>query len=285
MRLALTLTPLAFAGLFVLAARTETWVRMGLLMVAVFWVAKWLVLWKAARMGVRAQPVRLFAWFWVYPGMDAPTFFDETKRAERPAAGEWRAAWIKLAIGVVLLWGVCRIPSNNIAAAWCGVLGLGFVLFFGLCHLSSLTLRRAGWVAPRIWDAPARSVSLGEFWGRRWNLAFRDMANVLVFRPLVPRIGAVNAQLVVFFVSGVAHEIIISVPAEAGYGLPTGYFLLQHVGRMTERTAVGRAWGLGRGLRGWFFVLLVTAGPVWMLFHAPFLERVVLPLLRAMGCL
>ena len=44
-------------------------------------------------------------------------------------------------------------------------------------------------------DAPLRSVSVGEFWSRRWNGAFNQLALRLVFRPLARRAGTTVATL------------------------------------------------------------------------------------------
>ena len=41
---------------------------------------------------------------------------------------------------------------------------------------------------------PASSVSVGAFWGRRWNTAFRDLAYRFLFRPLTARLGVTPAE-------------------------------------------------------------------------------------------
>ena len=73
-----------------------------------------------------------------------------------------------------------------------------------------------------------------------------------------------------FLASGVLHELAISVPVGAGFGLPTLYFLLHGalVGleRKTPRIA-SRAWTL-------FWLI----APLPLLFHPPFLRGVVWPL-------
>ncbi|HTH46449.1 MAG TPA: hypothetical protein VMB21_02960, partial [Candidatus Limnocylindria bacterium] len=71
----------------------------------------------------------------------------------------------------------------------------------------------------------------------------------------------------------------------AGYGLPTLYFLLQALGVTAERTPVARKLGLGSGGRGWLFTLLWVLTPAGLLFHAPFVGRVMLPFLRFLHAL
>ena len=87
----------------------------------------------------------------------------------------------------------------------------------------------------------------------------------------------------VFLISGLVHEAVISLPARRGYGLPTLYFLAQGLGVLAERSAVGRRLNLGRSTTGWLFMALITAGPVFWLFHPPFVHNVILPMLEAFG--
>jgi hypothetical protein len=102
-----------------------------------------------------------------------------------------------------------------------------------------------------------------------------------VFRPVARRNGLVVGTLVAFAVSGLIHELVISVPAGAGYGLPTGYFLFQGLAVLGERK-----WNaLRRGISGWLFTVIVVAGPAYWLFHPPFVRHVILPFMRAIGAL
>jgi alginate O-acetyltransferase complex protein AlgI len=165
------------------------------------------------------------------------------------------------------------------------MLGLVLLLHFGLFHLLSAGWRALRVDAPPIMNAPLRSTTVGEFWGQRWNAAFNDLALRLVFRPTVRRLGIAGATLLAFLVSGLIHELVISLPAGAGFGFPSGYFLLQGLGVLTERSAAGRRLGLRGGVRGWIFTMIVVAGPAFWLFHPPFVSKVILPFMQAIGAL
>ena len=89
----------------------------------------------------------------------------------------------------------------------------------------------------------------------------------------------------VFLVSGLIHEIVITLPARGGYGLPTAYFLLQSLGLVLERSALSRRLGLGAGLRGRLFAIAVAAAPAFWLFPPVFVRNVILPMLEAIGAL
>jgi hypothetical protein len=93
----------------------------------------------------------------------------------------------------------------------------------------------------------------------------------------------VAAFCAVFAVSGLLHEIVITLLAHGGYGLPTAYFLLQATGVLFERSQAGRRLGLGDGWKGWCFVALVAGLPAFGLFPPVFIRNVILPMLHAIG--
>ena len=128
--------------------------------------------------------------------------------------------------------------------------------------------------------APLRAASLSEFWGRRWNGAFNQLVVDVLFRPLARTIGSIRATLAVFLFSGLLHELVISLPARAGYGLAMAYFLLQGCG-----VVVQRGFAPSRGVGGWLFTMLIAAGPAFWLFHPPFVRHVILPFMQAIDAL
>jgi hypothetical protein len=204
-----------------------------------------------------------------------------------PSSSAWRTAWLKLALGVVMIWGLIRwLPNNEpLWIGWSGMAGLVLLLHCGLFHLLALAWRRAGRNVRPLMDSPLKSVSLMEFWSRRWNLAFRDFSHRFVFLPAVRRWSARRAALAVFAFSGIAHDLVISVPARGGWGLPTLYFLLQAGGVSIQRSQLGRRLGLDRGSAGRVGTALMLLLPLPLLFHRPFASEVIIPMLRAIGAL
>src|SRR6185295_1706450 len=202
-----------------------------------------------------------------------------------PRPREWAAAGAKLLIGAVLFWGAARlVPANReILLGWIGMIGLILMLHFGSFHLLSCAWRAAGVDARPLMRRPLAAESLSDFWGRRWNTAFRDLTHRFLFRPLSARLGPRWALAAGFVFSGVVHDLVISLPARGGYGGPTLFFSLQAAGLLVERSRLARALGLGRGWRGWLFTMLVLALPVGALFHPPFVRNVIVPFMRALG--
>jgi hypothetical protein len=271
-----------------LAARPllPAWAFMWLLAGAIFLGCKWQTWWQVVVQRGGA-PNLSAAYLLTWPGMDAASFFDTRAKVDAPSARDWLWAIGKTALGAILFWGGARLllPYSELLAGWVGMAGLIFLLHFGSFHLLALVWRRAGVDAQPIMRAPHRATSLAEFWGRRWNLGFRQLTHDIVFVPLSKRAGVTPAIFAAFVVSGLIHDAVISLPAGAGYGLPTAYFALQGLGLVAERSRAGKRLGLGHGARGWVFSAVVTAGPVVWLFHAPFVGNVVLPFLREAGAL
>lgn len=266
--------------------RMPAWAFMWALSFAIFAGLKWMTWWKA-RPRVMHSAERSFAYLVAWPGMDAESFLDEDKHPAKPAAQEWLWAAAKTALGIALLWLVARrIPEEqNLLRGWIGMLGLVLLLHFGGFHLIALFWQAMGIDAEPIMSKPILSKTLSEFWGKRWNLGFRQLAHEFIFRPLHRRTGVALAGLLVFVASGLIHDLVISLPARSGYGLPTGYFILQGLGVTLERSALGRKVGLQKGRAGWIFMLIVTATPAFWLFHPPFVLHVILPFMSAIHAL
>jgi alginate O-acetyltransferase complex protein AlgI len=254
------------------------WAFMWLLCVALFAGVKWLT-WRrtpapAASLG------RHVGYLILWPGLDAAAFL-RGPAVQRPTRSEWLDACVKLALGTVILWGVVRfIPEEvELLRGWVGMIGIVLALHFGPFHLLSCAWRAAGVDARRLMNAPLLAQGVSEFWGRRWNTAFRDLTHRFLFRPLTARLGPVGGLTAGFVFSGLVHDLAISVPAGAGYGEPTLYFCLQVPAILVERSRFGRALGLGRGWRGWLFAAVVLIAPVGLLFHPPFVRNVILQFL------
>ena len=226
---------------------------------------------------------RRLAYLSLWPGMDAEAFLDPAIRPAPPRAAEWLFAIGKTAFGAALVWLVAPRIEATMAKGWIGLVGIVFILHFGTFHVSSLAWRAAGIQAVPLMKAPILSATLGELWGRRWNLGFHDLAREFVYEPLAPRVGSKAAAFAVFLASGLVHDLVISVPAGGGWGLPTAYFLLQGVGVLAERSTAGRAMGFGRGVAGRLLAVAFAVGPMYWLFHPWFVRNVFVPFLEVIA--
>jgi len=264
-----------------------SWKLMWILAVVIYAACK-VVSWMNARIPqapIWRHTVYLFAW----PGMDAVHFLGKSARSKPSTVSpnEWQGAATKTGLGAILLVGVARmIPSDReYLAGWIGMLGIVLILHFGVFHLLSCFWRSLGLQAAPLMNHPMRSTSLSEFWGQRWNTAFRDLTHRFLFRPLASRLGPRLAMLAGFIFSGAVHELVISVPAHGGYGGPSLFFAIQGAAIAVERSRHGRRIGLGSGLPGRAFAAVVLVAPIVLLFHHPFVLGVMIPFLRAVGAL
>lgn len=259
------------------------WASMWMIALAIYAALK-ILTWAGAttRSAVPRQLAYLLAW----PGMDADAFLGKgVAISDRPRDSEWLFAVVKMCFGLFLLQMTIGQVAGRFATvwAWVGGVGIVFLLHFGLFHLLACLWSCVGWRAVPIMNWPIAAESLGEFWGRRWNLAFRDVTHKFLFRPLRRRIGGGAALFVGFLASGLIHDLVLSVPAGGGWGLPTIYFVIQGVGVFAERSVWGKRMGCGRGITGRLFCAGVLLVPLPLLLHPPFIERVLIPFFRTIG--
>ena len=269
-------------GVWLATAGWPAWLRMWALVVAEVHSVKWLMLRFALGRGERPSTGRQLAFLFGWAGTDALRFLRGTAEPIRPSEWAWAGAHLVTGMGLALA-GAQVVATAPVAGAWLGMLGMVLAGHFGGTQLLALAWRARGVDAPPLMRTPIAATSLADFWGARWNLAFAVPARDLLFKPLARRLGTAGATLAVFAVSGLLHESVISLPAGDGWGWPTGYFLGQGVAVLFEKSAAGRALGLGSGARGWVFVIACAAGPAWWLFPPGFATAVIVPMLSALN--
>ncbi|MEZ6101390.1 MAG: membrane bound O-acyl transferase family-domain-containing protein [Pirellulaceae bacterium] len=227
-----------------------------------------------------------FACLWV--GM-RPAIFRNVPGPPRTEVGAymWRgfkniAIGIFLALSARYLWLAFTDGPTTIRRILPTILllpGISLILHFGIFNLLTAWWRWMGAQCDTIFREPLQSISLVDFWGRRWNLAFSEMTTLAVHRPLRGTWGHTTATLMSFTFSGLLHELAISLPVRAGFGGPMLYFLVHGIGMSLETrwstlsTLIQRHPHLGRL---WTFLWIVLPLPI--LFHRPFLAGCVWPL-------
>lgn len=268
---------------FAAPADLPPWACMWSIVFAMYAGLKWLSWWDAR--SVRAPAWRHVAYLFAWPGMDARAFLGNSSRCRSPTRREWLAAAIKLGCGVALIWSVAPRAGrdNDWLFGWVAMVGLILVLHSGLFHLLSCAWRTIGVDARPLMNSPLFATGVSDFWGQRWNIPFRDLTHRFVFLPLAKRPGPRSALFVGFVISGLIHELAITIPARSGYGGPLTFFVIQAVALFIERSAGGRRLGLGRGFIGWAFAAVMLIGPVGLLFPTAFVTEIIVPFCRAIG--
>ncbi|PQJ29821.1 MBOAT family protein [Rubritalea profundi] len=145
-------------------------------------------------------------------------------------------------------------------------MSIGF--HFGALRLLTAFWRFQGFPVRTLFRNPFLTRGFEDFWGKRWNLAYSQLMVRAVKRPIQQMFGAKIALFCVFIVSGILHELAITVPVQAGYGLPTCFFLVQGVLTTLEK----RESFVSAILCGASLVLGLN-----FLFPTVFVEAVILP--------
>lgn len=286
------LVALGFLGAHLVCAQEMAGFRMLAIIGVVLFAMKAVVAVEARHAGgPRLGPLAWFAWASAWPGMD-PSLFAHPGRSAAPeppadhrdrrsAVSFLLRGAVRLAIGAGLLvaahlvWGATH---SYVLATILALPGVSLVLHFGLFNLAAGFWRALGVPTYTLFPAPLTSTSLGEFWGRRWNLPFTEMIQRAVYRPLSPVLGRQVAASVGFFCSGLLHECAISVSVMEGFGWPMLYFVLHGLLVVAERSTRLGAWLAAHPWSGRAWTLLWLALPMPILFHPPFLKGVVWPL-------
>jgi len=270
-------------------AREPPGLRMLAIIAFLLYAMKTVVLVEWAGEGHRLSPAGHLAFAAAWPGM-RPALF---RSLGGPAVPEARERIVRgalaLAAGSALIvlaravWAGSGTYTRGVSlllATLPLLTGLSLILHFGLFSLIVGLWRLAGVPCEPLFRAPLRSKSLREFWSRRWNLAFSEMTALTVFRPVTKALGRPAGTMAAFLFSGLLHELAISLPVRAGFGGPLLYFAFHGAAVLLEGhfERTGRTFLTGPlASRLWVGAWLLLPLPI--LFHPPFLQGVVWPLL------
>jgi Membrane bound O-acyl transferase family len=233
-----------------------------------------------------SRPLSIGRWLGfasLWPGM-RPGPFARRAAASLPEVGQLflgGSARLLTGLAIVVLARLAWVlTSSRLLATPPLLVGLSLIVHFGAFDVLAAAWRSQGVDCQRLFRSPLRSTNLREFWSRRWNLAFSEMTAIAIYQPLVRVAGRGPALAASFLGSGLLHELAISVPVRAGYGLPMAYFMLHGI-LMTVEARLAKA---NRPIDrvSWFgrvWTLAWLLAPLPILFHRPFLAGVVWPLI------
>jgi hypothetical protein len=228
----------------------------------------------------RLTPIQWTAFSLGWFGM-RPALFEKLPNSPLPSA---RNLWIglsRIAIGIILLY-LSMLAENYFEAEKIFLpqllllVGLSLILHFGILNLCTAFWRRLGVNVSELFRAPYQSKSLKEFWGKRWNIAFSEMTALIAYRPLKTKLGIQKALVISFLLSGLLHEVAISLPVMTGFGLPMIYFVIHAFAMQLEQSVflqklLQRKWLA----HVWVMSLLIV--PMPLLFHRDFIGQVLVP--------
>ena len=257
----------------------EPWLYMWALAIGIFYNCKWLSLVHHPNVHSEVTFRKTYLFLWI--GMDPTPFTEGSKKDFRRNSKYLLSGVLNILLGVGLIFSTSYLPKDQwLLNGWGACLGIIFVLHFGVFKLNAWFLRNLGFDVQPIMKLPVATQKISEFWGGRWNKAFNQLVYPFVHTPIKKKFSHKKAILLTFLVSGLVHELVISLPAKAVWGLPTLYFIIQAIGMSIERNKAFCK--LPRSLK-YVFTYLIIAGPAIILFHPPFMKTVILPFIQTLG--
>ena len=256
------------------------WIVMWTLAFTIYCGCKWLT-WRRTPLD-RVPGWRHAAYLLTWPGLDAAAFL--RGQVEFPAPSERMGPRPEKSLDRprVVLWNrESRGSSESVSRRldWHGRRRVGSALWAVPPPVLRLAPCRRGGATAH--EQAVVSTGLGEFWGRRWNTAFRDLTHRFLFRPLTRRsvCGGHRGRIRVQRVGARVGDLW---PAGGGFGGPTVFFALQGIGILVERSGSAARWVWLTAPR----LALRDAGPpvpAPFLFHPPFVKRIVVPFMQSWG--
>lgn len=192
-----------------------------------------------------------------------------TRGAARLDAAELRWLAMHAAVVAVATWGIVRVaPELDGPAYWLVRWSFGV----GFCYAVIETLQSILLIAyglggiglPRINDAPIRSTTLAEFWGRRWNRVVAGWLRDYLFLHFARRRQVTRGVCVAFAGSTILHFWIAWVPLDVEAGLMMGSFFVVHgLALVLERRLGVDRWTRARQ-RAWTIAWLLLSSPLFV---------------------
>ncbi len=206
------------------------------------------------------KPYLIFAMAWF--GMDPGTFQKRREGLSWKDDLAWGFAMMLVGtLGAYLVW---VMEWRQILVMFLPM-SLGF--HFGALRVLKGILRRAGFPVRTLFPNLLKARGVADFWSRRWNVGYSQMMQRVVGRPVGKVWGKKVGIFSVFLVSGLLHEVAITLPVGSGYGLPTAFFAAHGLLVLLE----GK---LGRPL-GKLLALLAVGLPLSFLFPPEFQSEVI----------
>jgi alginate O-acetyltransferase complex protein AlgI len=239
-------------------------------------VGTWILLGGSEALSLSRRETLLY--WTVWPGVRPDQFVRPDKFDEPDSAlFVWGYAYLLGGFGLAVA-SLLAVPYIGVAGStWLLIAAFLAAVHQGLGRILPFGLRWLGYPVEPLFNAPLQSAGVADFWSDRWNRPFIGMNRLLLTKPLADRFNIKVAAVGGFLASGVVHELAISYPAGAGWGLPFLYFVVQGVLYTVEQEFFpGDEATPGRRL--WTY--LAVLGPVPLLFHGPFRMTFLAPLVE-----
>lgn len=204
----------------------------------------------------------MFAW----PGVRVDGFQKRTP-VPMPGTGDrFLESWLTFLLGLGgLIFASWKGGGESLFWNYVGLYSFLLIIHLGILEVMVDGLRLVGFSPQSPLDRPWLANSLRDFWSFRWNRPFIDMNRIFFLKTFKNILPAPLVVFMIFLISGILHELALSYPVNAGWGLPLLYFAFQGVGYFLENRYPFRR----------LLVLAWVIVPSPLLFHAPFVMGLV----------
>lgn len=218
------------------------------------------------------RPVLLFCYF-IWIGTEPENFL------KKHIFTKSDASLIFQGLGAIVFGWLIRLAVQKYVlelddlAGYLAVVSLIYIFIFGYSNLfcGLFRLFEIGIEVP--FGDVFETQSLRDFWGHRWSRPFVNAAKRLFYKPLKRYLPRRSLQFSVFLISGIFHDMFMSLPVDAGYGKCTAYFLIQGLAVIFEEQFLKKYFDRHSGWGGvWAFSVILV--PLPLLFHWDFREFV-----------
>lgn len=193
-------------------------------------------LWQRSEGGPRLQLVPFLLYMFSWPGVDVSGFRERRSQPLAKTGERFLESWIALLLGIAgLVFSAYMGGGESILWNYVGLYCFLLIFHLGLVEVMTDGLRLLGYSPQSGFDRPYLATSLRDFWSYRWNRAFIDMNKIFFLKTFKNKVPAPVLILFIFAISGVLHELALSYPVNAGWGLPLLYFVIQGAGFLLER--------------------------------------------------
>ena len=233
--------------------------------------------------GFQGRLAHLCAWSDTYPLQRRPRGFDAAALRNLLLATAVFAAALAM-VKTVSAHGL-ELPVRWLAG------GIGALAFGEMATAGpNLVMAALGINVPPFFQSPCRSVTISEFWSKRWNRTAGELLRRCCFAPLA-RWGAGFAMFATFAISAVGHALL-AVFALGRWNMAVvfgAFFLVQPLLIAAERRLAVRRWRPAAG-RAWTLTALAITSPMIIEPTLQFFEKsggaqhpVLLPTLATLG--
>jgi hypothetical protein len=147
---------------------------------------------------------------------------------------------------------------------WAAAAAFAVATAEALDALVRAAFRLAGFTVAPLQRAPLRSISLREFWGRRWNRVSQGWLSEHVFAPVARRHGATAGTLATFGASAALHAYLLLAAVGPGPAAAWAAFFALHGALVLGERRLGVSrWRPGLA-RAWTLFALAATAPLFV---------------------